>query len=359
MARNLTYDAIGSGLNGFADNFLRMMEFKDRRDERAERLQLAEQENAARRTAFEEKRVAEQAKLDEEVQKRQFELDQKQAARDVYTVGAILKLEPGQNVTPDWLPVLNRSYPQYPDFESVQRTEDGVMINAKSNFELPGGQKTRRLAIGEEQLHQMFNAQLSSLDTVGLEMYGKLASAFGVDAISPTQRASALSNLIDIKRRNKTEAENDGDFPRAKSLQSEINGLATQYEELLGIKTPKQENPQQKQAFEKYQQEYERFSAGGGWGKFVKGAGGTNDRGIDAKEQTRLDELWALTGRPRSESPHRGGEVSSSVASTTEADAAPAAPAGKVMIETPDGRRGLIPEENLKQALAAGARVVQ
>lgn len=373
MGNDISY--LGAGLDGFMTGAVRMMQFKDRRDERAYQREQMAQRN---------QQVADE---------KQFLLGQKKAARDVYTLGAIMKMEPGTDVTPAWLPVLNRSYPQYPDFKNVKRTADGVDINASGEFTIADGERTSQLSISEKQLADMFNSQLSSLDTEGLEMYGKLAKAFGVDAISPTQRASAISNLIDIKRRSAGEADNLGDFDESEKLWGEIKTLSGEYEKLLGIKSAATANPQQKRAMENYIANYEEFSAGGGWGRFVGGAGGTNDRGIDEGEMTRLDELWALTGSAQDAATHRTGKelpptfteepagqevqpapqaapqptaarrpAEAPVEAAPGEEAAPALPqlpAGMVRVQLPDGRTAAIPAAKVTSYMAAGAKVIQ
>lgn len=431
MSRNLTYDAIGAGLGGFVDTATKMISFAgDMEDRKLRREQLASQE---RRQIAQDER---QARLDEETRRRQGiqdersgqefqwkqedrrtaaekleqeradkakEAEQAKLARDVFVAGTIMKMDPGENVTPDWMPVLNRAFPEYPDFKTVKRTETGVEIDLTGEVIDPTGRKTTKLIIPTDKLEDMFNSQFSALDEKGLGFYKKYAESFGIDAVSPTQRAAAYSNLIEIKRRMAAE---ETDPKTQDKLWDEIKNLSSEYENILGIKsaspagvmTPAQENAQKT-----YESEYKKFSSGSGWGKFVNGIGGTNDRGIDPKEQQRLDEIWTLTGQPRAAAPHRSGVIPDKPPAAAEpvkkapaspkltgreqafnepAPAQPAAPAGvptgpvvaaqpapapapaavpdgMVRMKSPSGKVVLIPKANAAKAQQSGFVVVQ
>lgn len=300
----------GAAIQGFMDGMTQIMEFRDRQQYRAMQMERVEQQRK------------EQKRVEQQLRKQQ---QQRQAAFESFVAARLKKMEPGQEVPESWRAVLNHAYDGMPDTKKIVRTDSGLEIQTAEPVKFQDGRESTTFEISNEQLEDMFNMQFSRLDVTGLKIlentqraYSKLTDEPEEDAISPTQRAVAISNMIDLRRRLASEMEQNMDFEEAERLWAEIEELDQMYQDLMGIHPGAAEGeytPAQKNALDKYNGVYEEFSSGGGFWDF-------NLQGISGKEETRLDELWRLTGQPMRAAPHRAGQNKDSDTELAEQPAA-------------------------------------
>lgn len=367
-----TYDAIGAGFDGFLNSALQMVEFADRRAERQERTQMMQQ-----RQVMEE-------------QERRRQMQQTKFAADAYAVGSILNAEPGGYVSEDMRAVINRHYDKYPDFKNIERTETGVRIETEEDnpFTLPDGSTSTVLELTQEQLVDMKNRAMSLLDADGHAFLGKLADSYrdvAGEGVSPTERAQSINLLIKTSEElEKLHIDNDKPHEAAYEREKREK-LLKQIENIIGVDYSTIETPAQRRALDDALGSYEAAKAKK-WNDW-KGT-------VTETEQAELDRKWALTGRPMREAPWRQTEAApaepaaASPAAASPRDpnaaptrehlaqsaglpsaavpapaaaqpAAPQIPEGYVLIETPDGQRGVIPAAQAEEYTRYGAKVVQ